>query len=139
MIMWKHLIKQKPNKEAKDLILLDNFGLMHHGKFDDGKYWYYMNGAWFEYNEPTDTESVSSYFVAYMETEPFHGFTDIPSKQFDDEQKNLTYEEFIKKMEKWLSCSYKADRVASNVLWLCAEYPEFAKTYRDSLSWTTMD
>ena len=35
--MWKHLIKQKPNKEIKDLILLDNFGLMHHGKFDDGK------------------------------------------------------------------------------------------------------
>ena len=139
MIMWKNLIKQKPNKEAKDLILLDNFGLMHNGRFDDDKYWYYMNGAWFEYNEPTNTESVSSYFVAYMETEPFHGFTDIPSKQFDGEQKNLTYEEFVKKMEKWRSCSYKADRVASNVLWLCAEYPEFAKTYRDSLSWATMD
>ena len=137
--MWKNLIKQKPNKEAKDLILLDNFGLMHNGKFDDDKYWYYMNGAWFEYNEPTNTETVSSYFVAYMETEPFHGFTDIPSKQFDGEQKNLTYEEFVKKMEKWTSCSYKADRVASNVMWLCAEYPEFAKTYRDSLSWATMD
>ena len=52
----------------------------------------------------------------------------------NDEQKKLTYEEFVKKMEKWSSCSYKADRVASNVLWLCAEYPEFAKTYRDSIS-----
>ena len=57
----------------------------------------------------------------------------------NDEQKNLTYEEFVKKMEKWMSCSYKADRVALNVLWLCAEYLEFAKTYRDSISWATMD
>ena len=55
------------------------------------------------------------------------------------EQKKLTYDEFVKKMEKWHSCSYKADRVAPNVLWLCTEYPEFAKTYRDSLSWATMD
>ena len=58
---------------------------------------------------------------------------------YNDEQKKLTYDEFVKKMEKWSSCSYKADRVTSNVLWLCAEYPEFAKTYRDSLSWATMD
>ena len=58
---------------------------------------------------------------------------------YNDEQKTLTYEEFVKKMEKWMSCSYKADRVAANVLWLCAEYPKFAKTYRDSLSWATMD
>ena len=101
MIMWKNLIKQKPIKETKDLILRDNFGLMHHGMFSDDKYWYYMNGAWFEYNEPTDIETVSSYFVAYMETEPFCGFADSPSKLFDGEQKNLTYEEFVKKMEKW--------------------------------------
>ena len=56
-----------------------------------------------------------------------------------DKQKLLTYEEFVKKMEKWMSYSYKADRVALNVMRLCAEYPEFAKTYRDSLSWATMD
>ena len=139
MIMWKNLIKQKPNEETKDLILLDNFGIMHHGEFADGKYWYYMNDAWFEYNEPTDNENPLSYFVAYMETEPFYGFTDIPLKSFDGEQKNLTYEEFVKKMKKWSSFSYKADRVASNVMWLCAEYPEFAKTYRNSISWSTMD
>ena len=84
MIMWKDLIKQKPNKETKDLILLDNFGIMHHGQFSDGKYWYYMNGGWFEYDEPTDAENPSSRFVAYMEIEPFYGFTDIPSKKFDD-------------------------------------------------------
>lgn len=41
--MWKHLIKQKPNKEIKDLILFDDIGVMRHGKFVDGKYWYYMN------------------------------------------------------------------------------------------------
>ena len=57
----------------------------------------------------------------------------------NDKQKTLTYEEFVKKMEKWMPCNYKADRVTSNVLWLCAEYPEFAKTYSDSISWATMD
>ena len=139
MIIWKNLIKQKPNKEIKDLILLDDIGVMRHSKFVDGKYWYYMNDGWFEYDEPSDDENPPFRFVAYMETEQFYDYIDIPSKQFDGEQKKLTYEEFVKKMEKWSSCSYKADRVASNVLWLCAEYPEFAKTYRDSISWATMD
>ena len=139
MIMWKNLIKQKPNKETKDLILLDDIGVMRHGKFVDDKYWYYMNDGWFEYDEPSDDENPPFRFVSYMETEQFYDYIDIPSKQFDGKQKKLTYNEFVKKMEKWSSCSYEADRVASNVLWLCAEYPEFAKTYRDSISWATMD
>ena len=121
------------------MILLDDIGVMRHGKFVDGKYWYYMNDGWFEYDEPSDDENPPFRFVAYMETEQFYDYIDIPSKQFDGKQKKLTYEEFVKKMEKWSSCSYKSDRIASNVLWLCAEYPEFAKTYCDSISWATMD